>query len=770
MKICFLCNEYPPARHGGIGSATRTLGRALVEAGHEVRVLGLDSTDASLRRVEVDHGVKVWRQRTPKSFLGWIRSRHSLYRTVLAWAQSRAIDILETPDYQGFAAAWPGLCVPIVTRLHGSASYFAAEMGKKPDRPSFLLERASLQRSDFLSSCSRYTAERTRQLFRLRSREIRVLYNPVTVAPHTPDSPRNCDQVIFSGTLTPKKGIISLIRAWPLVLERRPRAQLHVFGKAGRTDTGAPMESFLISCLPFNVRHTVHFYGHVDSRRLRSAFQTSTVAVFPSYAEAFALAPMEAMAEACPTIYSRRASGTELIQHEQNGLLTDPDDPPDIASKIVQVLDNPVLASVLGEAGRKHVESHFSLPALLPQNVDFYRDCIRSFRDRHLARAKTAPRAARESMRSPTQDLGEPTQDATPLRGWRIAQPRPAGLSDCSLIVATFKRPTEAKTLVAALAALPDAPNEVVIVDGSPSDATERALLDLSANLRLPFELIYVRSPNGLTRQRNVGVDVSSKSVLFFLDDDALPMDKYFDELARVLREDSDRRVGAVGACIVNEIDKPISRRWQIRRAIGLVPRSEPFIYNDVGTSAPVGLLRPFSGTREVDIFPGGACAIRREVFNSMRFSDFFAGYSWGEDVEMSLRIRRYWRVLCCGDARVYHRGLESTGGRPASFTRGQMEVRNRYFIWKRYSAETTLLNRIRFHLDLLFLFALDLAWFVFRPWQGQHFSHAFGVLSGLASCVVSPPRCAEPAALVRYRLEANEAPDGRHQYQTQAV
>jgi len=385
MKICFLCNEYPPARHGGVGIATRTIGRAMVEAGHQVRVIGLNWENSDSPRVESDHGVKVWRLKTHKSFLGWVRSRRLLYQTVAAWAQSGAIDLLEVPDYEGFAAAWPALSVPLVTRLHGTASYFASELGRKPRPSSFLLERSALRRSDFLSSCSSYTAERTRELFRLGSREIKVLYNPVRTEAQSESSARDPDQVVFSGTLTPKKGIISLIQAWPSVLEGCPKARLDVFGKPGRTDAGKPMEEFLISTLPPSTRHTVHFHGHVESRRLQSAFRSAAVAVFPSYAEAFALAPMEAMAEGCPTIYSRRASGMELIQHGQNGLLVNPDNVPEIGRSIVEVLQSPSLGLAIGEAGRKHIEACFSLSAMLPKYVEFYLDCIRWFRDRHSA-------------------------------------------------------------------------------------------------------------------------------------------------------------------------------------------------------------------------------------------------------------------------------------------------------------------------------------------------------------------------------------------------
>lgn len=339
------------------------------------------------------------------------------------------------------------------------------------------------------------------------------------------------------------------------------------------------------------------------------------------------------------------------------------------------------------------------------------------------------------------------------LSGWTQSAGKRVDLPDCSLIVATYQRPAEAEELVTSLAGMPDVPGEVLIVDGSPGHETEEALRKVVRDVPLPFQLTYVRSPKGLTKQRNVGVDLSTKPFVYFLDDDAAPRQGYFTELRRVLVKDEAETIGAVGACIVNEINKPMNRRWRIRRALRIIPRSLPYVYNDVGTSAPSGLLKPFSGVRDVDIFPGGACLIRRSVFSSERFSEFFAGYSYGEDVEMSLRIRRKWRVVCCGDAHVWHYGIQSKGGRPAPFTKGRMEVRNRYFIWRRYSPHASLLNRIRFHIDLLFLFVMDLAWFAVRPWRVQNLRHAFGLVSGAFSCVISPPESVDPAPVQRYRL-----------------
>ena len=75
--------------------------------------------------------------------------------------------------------------------------------------------------------------------------------------------------------------------------------------------------------------------------------------------------------------------------------------------------------------------------------------------------------------------------------------------------------------------------------------------------------------------------------------------------------------------------------------------------------------MEPFSGVRNIDVMPGCAWTLRREVFETERFSCFFEGYSQGEDLEMTLRVGRRWRLVCCGDGRIVH--LPAGHGRPVS-------------------------------------------------------------------------------------------------------
>lgn len=370
MRVCFICCEYPPASHGGIGSVTQVLGRALVAAGHEVRAVGV-YTGLKASRMDKDGGVEVWRLPMPTGRFGWMRGRKLLYQTVKQWADRGEIDIVEAPDWEGYAAGWPSLRVPVVTRLHGSSSYFAREMRARVDWPAWCLEAASFHRADQCCSTSAYTAARTQRILGRRRNPIEVLFNPVEIPPK-PWQARDANRVVFAGTLTPKKGVRPLVEAWTSVAGECPDAELHLFGK----DEG--MQAELTALLPGGVRDSVRFHGHVNRERVQSEFQTCRLAVFPSYAEAFSMVPLEAMAQGCPVIYSNRHSGPELIENGRNGLLIDPDRPDEIAGAIVRLLRDGVAAARLGDAGRDDVARRFACDVVVARNEEFYRNSIHS--------------------------------------------------------------------------------------------------------------------------------------------------------------------------------------------------------------------------------------------------------------------------------------------------------------------------------------------------------------------------------------------------------
>jgi glycosyltransferase involved in cell wall biosynthesis len=397
MRVCFVCGEYPPAPHGGIGTMVQTLGRGLVDSGHEVRVIG-SYPDARSPRQETDRGVDVWRLPQARGRLRWIQGRRQLFHQVAQWARTGQIDVVEVPDWQGWAAFWPSLPVPILVRLNGSATYFNAEMGRSTPWLTRRLEASSLRRSDAWCSVSRYTADKTRAMFGLRRGPQAILPNPVLLAPSTPWAQRRKGVVLFSGMLTEKKGVIPLIDAWQSVASKFDQATLHLLGKDGTAPGGGSMIAHLRSRLSGSAAQRVHFHGRVPHEQVVARLAEANVAIFPSFAEAFAIAPLEAMSAGCPTIATALGSGKELIDDGVDGLAVDPGNPDSIAVAIGRMLSDDGFAQTLARRGRDKIERRFSINSLLPENVAMYRQCI----------AQHAAATGRRGRRT-TTDLGAVT-------------------------------------------------------------------------------------------------------------------------------------------------------------------------------------------------------------------------------------------------------------------------------------------------------------------------------------------------------------------------
>jgi glycosyltransferase involved in cell wall biosynthesis len=377
MSIAFVCHEYPPVPHGGIGTFTQIVARGLKARGHSVRVVGIYAPGIDLPGEQDDSGVQVYRLRAPRYDKASVRVRSLLFRQLSGWSRAGEIDLVEVPDAEGWAAFWPSLRAPVITRVHGSLSYFGRELGRGSSLSSltsFFLERASFRRSDFWCAVSRYSGDRTKAVFRLNSSASAISFVPVDVPASPPFDKRSRNRVIYTGTLTPKKGIYSLARAWKAVPGACPGAELHIFGKGSDN-----VRQEMLGLAGPEAARSMIFHGHTTRPDVLTELQAARAAVFPSYAEAFAFAPLEAMATGCPTIYSLRTSGPEAIRDGQDGLLIDPDRPDDIANAIVRLLTDDDLARRVGRSGQERVREHFSSERIVDAIERFYRQCIAQF-------------------------------------------------------------------------------------------------------------------------------------------------------------------------------------------------------------------------------------------------------------------------------------------------------------------------------------------------------------------------------------------------------
>ena len=106
----------------------------------------------------------------------------------------------------------------------------------------------------------------------------------------------------------------------------------------------------------------------------------AAVVVHPARWEGFGLALLEAMLCGRPIVATRVSSVPEIVTNGETGLLVPPDDPSALATASISLLDDPVRAARLGEAGRVRAEAEFSVARMAERTAAVYEEALSSSR------------------------------------------------------------------------------------------------------------------------------------------------------------------------------------------------------------------------------------------------------------------------------------------------------------------------------------------------------------------------------------------------------
>ncbi len=373
LHLCFLCHEYPPEPHGGVGSLVQSLARALVARGHEVTVLGISATRPG---VEDDRGVRVMRlPHTRLRGAGFLVHGRRLRRALADLHHRRPVDVVEGQEL-ALAVLPRRRPYRTVIRMNGGHHFFATTLGRRPRPWRSWLERRSFRRADHLCAVSTYVGEMTRDLLDLGDRAITVLPNAVDTDLFRPSAGEgDPHRIAFAGTLCEKKGIRQLLEALPAVLARHPGVQLDVAGRDWVDERGS-FRARLEAGLDRATAAHVHFLGPVDHTELPRVLAQAAICAFPSHMEAMPLAWLEGLAVGRAVVAGDIGPAPEVIEDGVTGVLCDPFDPVALASALNDLLDDGARRIALGRAARRRAEAEFSISVLALRNEAFFADCV----------------------------------------------------------------------------------------------------------------------------------------------------------------------------------------------------------------------------------------------------------------------------------------------------------------------------------------------------------------------------------------------------------
>jgi len=394
LKAAIVTKEYPPHVYGGAGVHVQNLVRFLL---HYVTV-EVHCFGEPREQPEVAGAYMPWSQLDgPQPHDAALRA---LSTDLAIAARLNRVDLVHTHTW------YTNLAGHFAKLIHGIPHVMTSH-SLEPLRPwkaeqlgggyalSCFAERTAIEQADAIIAVS---AAMKKDILRcyptVSSGKVHVIYNgidPDEIAP-SPGTTHLLEHgvepsrpyVLFVGRITRQKGIIHLLEA---AAEFNPGVQLVLC--AGEPDTleiSREVET-RVSHLKATRGHVVWINRMLPREALSELLTHASVFVCPSVYEPFGIVNLEAMACAVPVVASAVGGIPEIVVPGETGKLVpfENDGSPfgrprnhktfasDLAQAINELLDDPVGAKHMGEAGRKRVIEVFSWQAIAQQTAALYR-------------------------------------------------------------------------------------------------------------------------------------------------------------------------------------------------------------------------------------------------------------------------------------------------------------------------------------------------------------------------------------------------------------
>ncbi len=369
MRILTVIQHFYPTLAGA-----EKFGQALAEAfraeGHESLVLTA-RWERSWSRSEVINGLRVYRH--PVWWLGDKEHRRFAglsYMFFLFWYLIRhrsAYDVLLVHQAQksAFVSSFVGrlLRKPVVVIVHCAGRYGDLQVMRSSEFGFYTKYMISaIKRNDaFVAICSDIQTELESEGFE----RIRMIHDGIV--PWTIDGKRDyrsSSRLVTLARLHPQKGIDILIRGLALL----PTERVWTLDICGEGPERASLEQLATD---LKVADRITFRGLV--RNIEDALQESDIFVLPSRGEGMGIALLEAMYAGLPSVVTRVSGFVDIVDHDKNGFLVEPEDPRSLADGIDTVMRDESLRRRLGEAGRATVLERFTLIATARMYLELFR-------------------------------------------------------------------------------------------------------------------------------------------------------------------------------------------------------------------------------------------------------------------------------------------------------------------------------------------------------------------------------------------------------------
>lgn len=230
--------------------------------------------------------------------------------------------------------------------------------------------RRALKKARFITSASIFMMEQTAGFEpSVKDRLVHIPFGiPLESDVPLPDNDSDTVKLIFAKLFYPFYAPEMVLRAFAKALGRVPNIRLTMIG-------GGPLHDRLLKLTDeLNLTHAVNICGLVEMSESSRLIRNSDIMLMPSEKESFGVAALEAAAAGVPVIATKVGGIPEIVEDKYNGILIAPGDEKALTAAIIQLAEDPIMRSRMGEAGRKIARERYDFEKCLDQMEGLYRE------------------------------------------------------------------------------------------------------------------------------------------------------------------------------------------------------------------------------------------------------------------------------------------------------------------------------------------------------------------------------------------------------------
>jgi len=268
----------------------------------------------------------------------------------------------KAPDVLGAVCA-PFLGIPYAIF---QGVYSTKHRRRLKTRPGFWLNRYALQRANAVFTNKRRDETNLKRLVpndRLHyiAPGIRLERFAAT-PPHGTPLPKqwhaaDCPVILTAAMFRPgvkTEGLASVIRSCGHLADKGCRFQLVICGDGANQDV-------LKRLARHHLGESVHFAGRVSRDQMPQYYRNADIFVFPGIQEGLGMVYLEAQAAGLPVVACTGWGASEVVRHNETGLLCAPGDWPQFTRHIMRLLMDSDLRHKMGNAAAQHIACHHDL-------------------------------------------------------------------------------------------------------------------------------------------------------------------------------------------------------------------------------------------------------------------------------------------------------------------------------------------------------------------------------------------------------------------------